>query len=327
MSTSFRASDDEILQCYQSERWGRDDSLVEYLQFMLSPHGLDYVSPVNALFLYKLKELQQLSYFKNVFVRDGALLLFKFFIQNPRPERLKTNLIISEKLCFLVPEAWSAQTYFYRPYTSRVEKLQIVLLHGIMHEHNISDKNFDQKINQLKSLYPNSRFVGLLNFPFPETQEELWKWNQFHTQFYRKLLRLFPDFQFMNWNEVQKLPASHLALCDIGHGEFWYSDSYLGHYFLQKGSSLITNTATLDNSKIIEKIDFSSFHGVSIHQHRTEKSLGLGKQFYQDYEEAKDLIFKNESEFPKLIAESRFIQPTSRELMSFMAQTLERAIE
>ena len=327
MSASFRASDDETLQCYQAERWGRDDSLVEYLQFMFSPHGLDYVSPVNALFLYKLKDLQQLSYFKNVFVRDGALLLFKFFIQNPSPGRLKTNLILSEKLCFLVPTAWSAQTYYYRSYSSRIEKPQTVLLHGIMDEYNLSDKVFDQKINQLKSLYPNSRFAGLLNFPFPETQEDLWKWNQFHAKIYKKLLKLFPDFQFLNWNEAQKLPASNLALFDIGHGEFWYSDSYLNHYFLQKGSSLISNAKTLENSKIIEKIDFSSFHGLSIHQHRTEKSLSLGKQLYQDYDEAKDLVFNNENGFPKLIAESRFMQPTSRELMSFMAQILERTIE
>lgn len=327
MSFSFKASDDETLQCYQSERWGRDDSLVEYLQFMFSPHGLDYVSPLNALFLYKLKNLQQLSYFKNIFVRDGALLLFKFFTQYPDPGRLKTNLIISEKLSFLVPPAWLNQTYFYNTYSAVTAKPKTVLVHGILQEFSISSKNFEKKIKQLRLEYPDSRFVGLFNFPFPETQEALWEWNQFHTDAYRKTLKVFPDFEFLNWNEAQKLPASDLALCGIAHRDFWYSDSYVDHYFLQKGASLTVLKAPTENTPIIEKIEFSAFHGIHIHQNRTVQCKIFSQALFQEYQEVKDLIFHSESSFPQMIDESRFIQPTSRELMSFVSQALERNLE
>ncbi|MFA7613373.1 MAG: hypothetical protein WCY48_03985, partial [Candidatus Caldatribacteriota bacterium] len=105
-------SQDEIFAMNNTEKWKTSALNAEEFQNYILQHSQYYFSSLNNIFLFMLKDLASLSYFDKVFVRDGALSLGLFFLQNPSPRQLRTKLIIDFNLAYLVPTEWSENVLF-----------------------------------------------------------------------------------------------------------------------------------------------------------------------------------------------------------------------
>lgn len=105
-------SQDEIFAMNNTEKWKTSALNAEEFQNYILQHSQYYFSSLNNIFLFMLKDLASLSYFDKVFVRDGALSLALFFLQNPSPRQLNTKLIIDFELAYLVPAGWKQNVIF-----------------------------------------------------------------------------------------------------------------------------------------------------------------------------------------------------------------------
>jgi hypothetical protein len=97
--------------------WNEEDTLGEkYLEF-LAPHSRSYFSRLRPMFSFEVKTLQGLNSFTHVLFRDGLVFLLRFFIRFPRPEGLKTKVLINKELAFAVPQPWRDHTLLYETVT------------------------------------------------------------------------------------------------------------------------------------------------------------------------------------------------------------------
>lgn len=266
-------SQDEIFAMNNTEKWKTSAKNAEEFQNYILSHSQYYFSSLNNIFLFMLKDLASLSYFDKVFVRDGAISLALFFLQNPSPRELKTKLIIDFSLSYLIPNPWKDNVLFSQFLREEVNDKKrdslIITFHPdafhtpkeVFREKikSIKVKNSYQKINLLMSdprAYEHSGFInpGVVD-KIVILQEEL----------QRPITAL--DLRSLAPQEI-----SQSDLMEINPYKFLFHDCFISWYLTYHGAYPLHLPPKVDlRLKAAQNFKFSPYHSVSI-GHLSEKS-------------------------------------------------------
>jgi hypothetical protein len=101
----------ELFHC--RDYWNESNNLSDNINLAMSPHSEVYYSSLCPIFSYELNNVQSLSLFGSVLLRDGVAFLLDFFIKNRYPGKLRTKIIVDYRLKDIVPETWHNHTAYF----------------------------------------------------------------------------------------------------------------------------------------------------------------------------------------------------------------------
>jgi hypothetical protein len=278
--------------------WKSMVPLTEKYCTYLSPDSRAYHSEINPLFTFQLDENSFKSFriFSLLSLRDGVYPLLRFFSLTPIPHEIDPVLIVDSTLSSLVPMAWRERVFLRDLFTktvSLVKKNELIILispdkdnlpleivERELHKIKMKIETFDKVIIYFSSC----NFMGEEDSDFDSS----WGYKILKIFF---MINPFINVTIIDFFEYQKLNFSATSFYFLNPLSFYFSDSFLLHDLLQRGSSPLEPVVLEGNHKAHVQISIN--HGFVFHQNFNSKC-------YQVDSFLKEKVFKGEIFRPSL---------------------------
>lgn len=245
------------------ETWNPQDYLEEkYLEFM-TPHAFGYFSRLRPMFSFEVKSLSSINNFSHVLFRDGILFLLRFFKTYPKPNKLKTKVLISKDLAFIVPEAWKKNVLLYNtvvePTKSSVVRDELVL--SVSFGETSFCKESFETLSKLVKTKSEIKKVTILPFYNVIRGEDHLSYDRAYLFQQMEVIRraLAPlEIEFIEYSQRGHLSYEKVFYHCFHPGKVYFNDSRLDHEFYGGGA--------LPIGTVLESYDvpLSPYHGMKI---------------------------------------------------------------
>ncbi len=249
--------------------WNIEDTIDEkYLEF-LAPHSRRYFSRLRPLFSFEVKSLTSLNAFSHVLLQDGVLYLMRFFQRFPTPHGLMSKILIHENLGTLIPKAWKEHILYYRVQGSEAtevsNKKKNLFLYLSFAQFHSDEEAISQLRETLKS-YQGKVFV-VTNLNILRGEDYLNYDRSFAFNHAHKLFAEI-DVEFIDFGNLGSALSTFKLESDFlvfNPYQYWFSDSYLEHYFYNQGISRSPEKSEkFDKGDICESIALGPHHAMVI---------------------------------------------------------------
>lgn len=247
----------------------------------ISHWGGTYSNPFCNLFLYKINSLEQLEISDVVFCRDGLFSLIDFFYKFPRPQNLRTTLMINSTFQEFIPLAWLKNVVFYEiglhsllNYIPIEDKRDSLIVKGALLAGNGTDVKFQEEILAQLAKIKLAKYKKVKIFLWGRENyflNDQWLGDNDYTNklnsFYPKLMELtkkHSNVSFTNFSEMMSLKNyHHYKYVDLNKKEYYIGDDYIDFLFLSKG---ILPEKQMEKKKISNDSFFalSAYHGIHL---------------------------------------------------------------
>ncbi len=256
MSENIRKNEkkvNELLSCYghianeetalfnKRSSWNNEDTLDEkYLEF-LAPHSRRYFSRLRPLFSFEVKSLTSLNAFSHILFQDGVLHLMRFFQRFPHPKGLISKILIHENLTMITPRSWREHILYYRLQgrenpSDHIEKENLFLHISFAQYH--SDERAVEELREVLKKYKGKVFaIAGLNIM---RGEDYLNYDRSYAFEQSSMLFKGIDVEFIDLQKVSQAISSFGKNSDFlvyNPYQYWFSDSYLDHFFFNLGLS------------------------------------------------------------------------------------------
>lgn len=271
----------------------------------LAPYSDNYYSILNPLFSKIYLELTKKGHhYPVVLLRDGALDLFEFVVNNPDPLKFDQKFIIHQSLSFILPEIWLKNVilfdYFHQPKGAyRLEMIKKrLIVSTIVNNAFISSKQALEHFNLLKDFASKNNLEVLLHLPIRE--------NHYFTTDYKDQNAAFDLslIAFDVFGSQTKFISDKLLKSSSDYRDSYYalipnnflclSDNYIEHHFLMNGSTPWKSYRDIQGAF---KVSLSAQHGVylfdALDEHFKSSKFAQILKFWKDHPKSSDLT--NES--------------------------------
>ncbi len=245
---------------------------------VLHPFSQEYYSILTPLFLAEsdIADPSSANFIFNnydtLFVRDGLMTVWDFFIKNPKPHNKTKTILLDEQFSFAVPKAWYKKVYLCSTMNTkkpRRKKDKILVYINLITA--LDDIQFIKKeLLAIKDEIPGHDLK--LEF-YINLKEDGFFWSpqsNIYSEFYHELFEIFgTDISFSCWTDLEKKGSfDNYYIYEINEGLF-YSDSFVRFHLLSRGGHLFDtpthedlNEKQNENSKDEQWFDLSLTHGV-----------------------------------------------------------------
>ncbi len=325
---SLNANENELFMSNHLYSWLKNDIATKKLLAYLYPHSKNYHSELRPLFLFQIRDFDLLNSFSSIMAKDGLFSLLKFFNTFPA-ESLKTSLLIQEKLAYIVPENFKNKIKFYKnTLESQKENHipeKIFIIATINPYHNSLDY-VKSSLEKLIKRYGNdiqkasiSCFLispiqfyeidELGNFGISGVFESdivnvglAENYSCYNYKFAQVIQRQFKDIdidididiEFVNWHTVQAQDLKDSMFLDLNESNFLYSDSFIIHHFLSKGSIPFNQNEFIPSENKLFSYKTSPFHSIEIHNNFPSNYEAIHNGLAEELVELKKYVLKEE---------------------------------
>ncbi|MAF78464.1 MAG: hypothetical protein CME60_09895 [Halobacteriovoraceae bacterium] len=263
--------------------WNREDTLDEkYLEF-LAPHSRKYFSRLRPIFSFEIKSLTSLNAFSHVLLRDGVLHLLKFFQRFPSPKGLISKIIIDEEFEPLVPDSWKERIFYFKIRGKKEGPLkENLFLFLTVSKYQHTDDSIIQLNEILNSVKGNVFVTTSLNILRGEDYLDYDR-----SQAFRMSDSLFKgrEVDFVGLHQLGGLISEYRessSFLNFNPYKYWFSDSFVNHYYLNQGISNIEIPDKKNNESM--NIDLGPYHSMSIHRGGKHINAELKKLLFDDFQ-------------------------------------------
>jgi hypothetical protein len=248
-----------------AQRQPEFESIHTYHSYILY-HAEYFFTPLNQIYLYLISDLSLLGFFDKVFVRDGLLTLKLFFLRNPKPEGLTTQLIINSRFKNFIPVEWKNNVLFYRHSLLNKKNPQKRFLIIVLHVDSLHcpDTILAEQLTQLTHNQYEEVICLLTGMPQYGSSEFINK-NIFNKSVIISQKIKVP-FRAMSLNDLNPRLIADSHFLESNPYHFLFSDCYLRWYLIYHGSFPINDDWLVGDvaSKSIHKVQLSPHHQVEI---------------------------------------------------------------
>jgi hypothetical protein len=253
--------------------WIQESSLAVKYNNYYYPYSQSFETPLLPLFLYELSDLSFLNYFPVVLVRDGANSLFNFFQLWPKPEAIKTTLLINRNLFMLIPLEWKENVSFYTfspKMTDTIDKDCDQVFISLFSDQKHCSLDFAKqaltdlrkKINSENSLKIKCLFTN--NIPFGEQLSPIHQSGHIY-KIVSLVSDLFENFDisYETIDSVSFTSMENTLVVDLNEHGFCFADDFINHIFASKGASFFYGKLP---KKIKDgyELPYSFYHGLTL---------------------------------------------------------------
>lgn len=245
-------SKDEIHYLNQIQDWCcKSKSTDEFINYTRN-HTRYYFSPLNNIFLFMIPDINSLSVFDKVLVRDGALSLNLFFLRNPTPKEIKTTLIIHEELSHFIPKEWENNVLLYSyDYLGELQTSNNNLI-IIIHPDNYHTP-IDYLENEINSIKDSDKYKNIYCII---SQGSRTSGHDFISDdLYKKLsiINKLDNVTITNTDELNPMVITKSDILDLNPNLYLYADCFIRWHLLYHGATPI------NNNKLFSKKEDSIF--------------------------------------------------------------------
>jgi hypothetical protein len=225
----------------------------------LWPASQTYHSPLNPTFLGQLPTPADFNFRERWIVRDGSVLLSRFFRRQPRPHRIRSRLYVEHSLAKLVPAAWHNQVGTYQVISTVPEARPNTFLFsgpGWRSDHSVHELMTRLKALDQAYVVKAKKIVFL---PVKMLQDS--SYQTFPVEYISALQSWTQGFEIMNWASFGFQPSfkgHHLVHLS---SKRYCADSFIVHLVLSRGGQLANSVTRGDGGKFVA---LSPHHGYSI---------------------------------------------------------------
>lgn len=289
---------------YKSKGWNRN--------WNIYPITEPYFSPFNAISLFEVENLDFLSNFPFVLVRDGLFSLMHFFLKHKEPsEELSTKLIVHESFAPTIPPSWRDNIWYFNYYISsntfhyKKSPKKFLLLKGYLTHSFASLEYFEAKLKEVKSfLERNQRelyvYLPLAHDSFLEKHYS--EKDYLHDML--KILYSILDREQVNIVHTYNLEKMNYykegTFIDTNHLFKCYCDDYFNYFLISNGClpepEFIKEHPLNENDPETVFYRISPNHGIIIHdQHPPNFSclrgeIELGNRFVKTKNTSRPIV-------------------------------------
>lgn len=240
---------------------------------LLSPDSKLYSSALAPFFSFELENPAKdvLKLFELISLRDGVLPLLNFFHSTPTPEKADPILVVDCALSSLVPREWRSKTVLRElvclKKDASLANSKVIIV--ISPEKNSTPLNIvrneirkiKNKINascEILLFFSSVNRVGVENIQI----EDSWRYKLFQS-----ILVELADcrVRVLDWKEYSSEDLSSSRCFFINPLLYYFTDSYLYHDLLQRGSTPLLNDGNANgDSRYL--LQLSANHGFALHQ-------------------------------------------------------------
>lgn len=260
---------DEIQLFEDLDFWQAKTPASGRFERFLDPHSKHYFSMLRPVFLHQLRSVQVLDVLSPVLARDGLLTLLHFFQRNTKPTGENVCLLLPPRMAPVVPEAWQKQVVYFT-LESRVAppakgELKAFYIHfTIIDEKQASLDFIRARLKAVRNRLehePNARVC--FNVSYNRTAEKGQKGFDRKSAYFFEITKvIFNELgarpEYVTWEELKSESFSKSLFWDVNEFDFYYSDSFVSHFFLGKGS--VAWGSREEGLKTFEEIDCSLHH-------------------------------------------------------------------
>lgn len=268
----------EVELFHSRDFWNQEDNIIESVTLALSPHSEIYYSSLCPIFSFELQKIDSLNLFSHVQLRDGLIFLLDFFLRNPEPKNLRTQISVESSMAAIVPESWRNQVSYYS-YKSNVDvkSTQGFYIVGL---EKLTDQKFSEiisDINEMKdkgikdiTIIPTiiSSFNKKDRGAHPATLAN------FSLKLSKEINGVEINFQSMENLKVSKLKGS-LARFNKDL-LLWCGDSYLKQYLLSNGAICWSENEELGETEV----ELSLYHKAIISKKVKSEDIEISNQLW-----------------------------------------------
>jgi hypothetical protein len=244
--------------------------LVAFINFIW-PHGLDYFSPLNPVFVSEALDAAALNSHSIWFARDGLVPLLWYFRAHPKPSGLKARILVHEEIMPYVPSSWRSHVSGWR-IESTIEASRPagqVLLTGLMMDTYCSldalQKQLETLVARRGASIRKTEFLALLPCRIDGFGNE--HRHEFLPDFMVRVCRaLGTRIRAMSWAQFESMDSFRgVEVIDLNEG-LLCRDSYVVQRTLSRGASIVSPASKRASrgARGQELIELSPYHGVRI---------------------------------------------------------------
>ncbi len=272
-----------------TERRAEKRSYHDYLR----PFSKRYYSPANAALLFDGRITNKLREKKLCLLRDGLIPLCLFFREHS-PSQFTGHIAVSSQLWYMIPDQWREKVLFYETEAqnefSRVKVPSKLFITGMLNSTLCDQEEFENHLKYLAETIgkENLSHMEILAY-FPNKKKNLWgKWSEETLLKYSNLLYQYlgNKIHFSLWEDLQTETNFHDCLyyeCNSGH---FIQDSYLKHFVLSRGGTLLHPLQKEISGEIVHSYPLSLYHSVIISRPDFSKLPAYKNPFSSEFLEA-----------------------------------------
>ena len=262
-----------------------------------------YYSPFNAINLFEVEELDFISNFPFVLIRDGLFSFMHFFLKHKEPPRdLRTKFIVHESFAPTIPFSWKKNiwyfNYYISPNTFHYKEIQkkALIVKGYLLRSYLSLEHFESELKKIKIfLESNKRELFLC---FPVCHDFFLQKHCAEKDHLYNMLKIIYDVmdkeqiniihttdieKINNYNEVTFIDTNQFLKC--------YCDDYLNHSLMANGCLpephfIKDRPLNEEDNEDLSFYRLSPNHGIVIHEKHPQSFSSLR----QDIEEANQFV-------------------------------------
>jgi len=236
LSCFGHSANEETALFNKRSTWNRADTIDEkYLEF-LAPHSQPYFSRLRPLFSFEVKSLTSLNAFSHVLFRDGVVHLLRFFQRFPEPKGLMSKILIHQNLGPVVPPAWRKSILYYRVQAgernSQKDNLFLHISFIQFHSDEKAIKNLRETLERISGKIFVVTGLNVLRGEDFLNYDRSYAFDQSH-QLFTGLNVEFIDLGAVT--SALSLYKHESSFMVFNPYQYWFSDSYLEHHFLNQG--------------------------------------------------------------------------------------------
>lgn len=245
----------------------------EAWRFSRSFDHMDYVSPLNPLYVYGVSDIAEIvENWSSLFIRDGLLGVLYFFSKFPTPALSELKVFVHENFSSVVPDEWRGQTLLYRhcvgprPLMLKDNSIRKKLLLKMDFDSLYWNKNAIEKLPKvLNRIFEVSGTFSEIHLLSTSSQIDFKdKESSLFFELVTILNRNIPEFSFLNWHKLQTLQnMNEFEFVDLSSAKLILSaDSYIDLFLCSKGAR---PNKTLFHMKMADNfIPFAPGLGISL---------------------------------------------------------------
>ncbi len=233
-----------------------------------SPATFDYFFELNPSFHYQYHDLENLSEYPIVMLRDGFLGIFHFFVKFPKPLKgMDTLLLIPKEFSYLVSKFWKEKVLFYTiENTQKVEEIKHTYIFGTLTKDNFLKSNISKTVKKMKTLIPKESKISVVTSVkhhfFLDFRNEIETSMLFQKEMYKEFgfdINFIDEYKIKNFENLD----SSCGFIDLDSDKFIISDHYFKHFFSSRGARDL-NQVKQQNKNILKTVKLSPYHHINL---------------------------------------------------------------
>ncbi|MBK24101.1 MAG: hypothetical protein CME70_08890 [Halobacteriovorax sp.] len=244
------------------------------------PHSEECFNPLGIdSFLFHFKKKDWFNFFPSLFVRDGLLSILHFFYVHPKPDGIKTILILPDTAGSFIPSEWQEQCLLYKiqthPLKEEVNRSELYLTTTVAAE-LYNDSNLKQQLDLAQKSQMSLKGLFFRHEPLGEEAVDTNDNRDF--EFFNYLKNTIENnLELLDWRSLKSKDLSKVSFLELNENNYWYNDSAVTHHFLSNGASSFDHrykaeTFNEDDCVRISKYHYYKFKTISKEQKKNAES-------------------------------------------------------